>query len=577
MNFAECLNQYISALVCSAKELSDASGVSTAVISRYRSGDRVPLPDSPQLRALARGIVRLSDNGRGHILSYEHVLSEFTKTITGITVPFPLFISNLTSLLTTLGISNNELARALNFDPSYISRILSGKRHPSDILGFVSMISHYIAVTYSGITRTERVSALIGVPIEALSEENAYAQAVGSWLGSNTVVPSDSITDFLREVDLFDLQEYIHTYGRNIDPDEDEAYPVSSFRMSTIQEDAGRMELAFLHAAYREEGTSEIFMYSDFPMDHVSISEQNHEKWKYEAARLIQKGRRFVIVMDVNRRQKDVFRALRTWLPLYMYGQISPYYLRQPQGDVFLHCLRVSDNMVIAGEAIRSHENEGIIIMTNSSESVAYYRKRAERLRSHALPLVQVFRESDAHVFRVFCRDCMRKPGNWHTIMNVPPLYTIPETLLLKMLTSAGFAAPERRQILNYMRAYRSIITECLSHSRIRLDVPAYYQEESDRLHGPVLSLTGLFINNAPEYTEAEYKEHLQATERFASQFENLTVTKLPAPLFRNIQISICEDNFVIITKGNTPVVQFVADHPRLLYALDHYVIPEMR
>lgn len=63
MTFSELLNEYIERLGCTAKELSDASGLSPAMISRYRTGDRVPAPGSEQVERLANGICMLSEDG----------------------------------------------------------------------------------------------------------------------------------------------------------------------------------------------------------------------------------------------------------------------------------------------------------------------------------------------------------------------------------------------------------------------------------------------------------------------------------------------------------------------------------
>ena len=49
MRFEEALNGYIHQIGITAKDLADASGLSTAVISRYRSGERTPAPDGEPL------------------------------------------------------------------------------------------------------------------------------------------------------------------------------------------------------------------------------------------------------------------------------------------------------------------------------------------------------------------------------------------------------------------------------------------------------------------------------------------------------------------------------------------------
>ena len=42
MKFYEKLNEYISALNCTAKDIARISGISAATLSRYRSGERAP-------------------------------------------------------------------------------------------------------------------------------------------------------------------------------------------------------------------------------------------------------------------------------------------------------------------------------------------------------------------------------------------------------------------------------------------------------------------------------------------------------------------------------------------------------
>ena len=58
MNFHDILNQYIEQLDCTAKDLANASGLSAAALSRYRTGER--MPNQEQMRKLIDGIVALA-------------------------------------------------------------------------------------------------------------------------------------------------------------------------------------------------------------------------------------------------------------------------------------------------------------------------------------------------------------------------------------------------------------------------------------------------------------------------------------------------------------------------------------
>ena len=62
MSFQDLLNEYLARLNCTGKELADASGLSTAVISRYRSGNHRPEHGSEQWQRLMDGIAALAGN-----------------------------------------------------------------------------------------------------------------------------------------------------------------------------------------------------------------------------------------------------------------------------------------------------------------------------------------------------------------------------------------------------------------------------------------------------------------------------------------------------------------------------------
>ena len=60
MTFNEQLNAYITKLGCTAKDLTEASGLSASVLSRYRAGSRVPEINSEQFTQLVQGIVSVA-------------------------------------------------------------------------------------------------------------------------------------------------------------------------------------------------------------------------------------------------------------------------------------------------------------------------------------------------------------------------------------------------------------------------------------------------------------------------------------------------------------------------------------
>ena len=56
LEFYQLLDNYIKEIGCTAKQLAEKSDLSASVISRYRSGEREPSPDSDIVKKLANGI-----------------------------------------------------------------------------------------------------------------------------------------------------------------------------------------------------------------------------------------------------------------------------------------------------------------------------------------------------------------------------------------------------------------------------------------------------------------------------------------------------------------------------------------
>ena len=81
MKFSEQLNIYLSELNCTSKKLSEISGISESVISRYRSGERTPSLDSAQLLSLCRSLEELYSIQNNKKINKEEIFSAFKSSI----------------------------------------------------------------------------------------------------------------------------------------------------------------------------------------------------------------------------------------------------------------------------------------------------------------------------------------------------------------------------------------------------------------------------------------------------------------------------------------------------------------
>jgi transcriptional regulator with XRE-family HTH domain len=339
MQFRDVLNRYIEQIGCSAKELSDASRVSPAVISRYRSGERIPSPESPQLLALAEGIAELSRSNPLTMISRDDVYRTFLETISGVSVDYGNFLLNLNQLVKTLGISNTDLAQALLFDPSYISRILAGQRRPADMPQFLKVVSSFAAQRYRRKDAPDALAHLLDCDKHALATEGQCAEAIESWLSTHINPRIDSIAGFMRELDSYDFYEFARSLRTgHIQPQKNSSYlPLSHVYVGPSEIAQSRID--FLKIARDSHANDTVILYSDLPMNKDNQDPEYQKNIIYHLGLLLDRGVEMKIVHDIHRPYDEMIMGLKSMIPAYMTGQISPYYLPHAQNEVFQHFL----------------------------------------------------------------------------------------------------------------------------------------------------------------------------------------------------------------------------------------------
>ena len=136
MTFCEQLNTYIKQIGCSSKELVNASGLSTSVVSRYRRGDRSPNIRGKQLVQLADGLYELSSFKKLNI-TRDEIYSNLSSSLNDVSIDFEQLSKNFSAFLLNLNISIADLSRAIGYDASLLSKIRSGSRNPSKPQDFI--------------------------------------------------------------------------------------------------------------------------------------------------------------------------------------------------------------------------------------------------------------------------------------------------------------------------------------------------------------------------------------------------------------------------------------------------------
>ena len=209
MKFFEKLNEYMEGMNCTAKELSNASGLSPATISRYKNGERIPEIDSEAFGQLCEGLADLSKSSVGAELSKSEIERSFYICPDIIATDKEQFRHKLDILISVLNINISKLCQYTNYETSALFRIRNSSRKASDPVKLAADISGYVSRECGEEKDRQVLSELFGCPADELSDTAVLYKMVSDWLITGQSRSKDEVTGFLEKLNEFDLNEYI--------------------------------------------------------------------------------------------------------------------------------------------------------------------------------------------------------------------------------------------------------------------------------------------------------------------------------------------------------------------------------
>ena len=573
MNFQECLNNYIIQIRCNGKELARNSEISETVISRYRKGERTPYADSEYLKKLSDGIIKTAAEKGIRDFKADKVLQTLRESLED-DRDEPVFNGQkLDILLRELDINISRLAAFLHYDPSYLSKIRTGKRNPAHQQQFVEKVCEYVIANYKDEQDRKKVVYLIQCNEDELADSSSYRRKLREWLNSSMPDGVDYVSAFLRKVDSFNLDDYIRAihFDSFKVPKVPFQLPVSRHYYGLKEMREG--ELDFLKHTVLSKSMKPLYICSDMPVEDMAADEDFAKKYMFGLAMVLKKGLHIHIIHDVERPMKDMMLGLENWVPLYMTGQISPYYLKGVQNRVYSHLHYCSGQVAMTGDCISGHHDLAHYYLTSRKEEVSISQKNMEFLLKKSHPLMDIYREERKKELHASLLENAGKEGRRRRVLAVPDLGVLPKKLLEEILERNHVVLNEKTVILESYKRSATCLETILKHSVVEDEVSVLSEAEYEK-YPLVLPLAECFLEKDIRLTYEEYHACIGAAENYAKANENYQFNLTKIKGFHNIQITCFEGKWCMISKNRAPAIHFVIHHPKLRYALENMVLP---
>lgn len=442
---------------------------------------------------------------------------------------------------------------------------------PADITKFAESLSAFLLRKYGGSEKMELICKLLDccTAKDAFSHPD-FTAAITRYLCSSEPKEkaAEGIRDYLKKLDEFDLNEYMTLIRFDQLKVPTVPFHLPSSRNYYGIEQMKQGELDFFRATALSRSKEPIFMNSDMPMADMAQDMEFNKKWMFGIAACLKKGLHLHMIHHVDRPLEEMILGLEAWIPIYMTGQIAPYYLKNPGTDTYHHLNYVSGAAALAGECISGYHKDGKYYLTNARQEVAYYRTKTNHILSKALPLMEIYTGESKEEFHRFLAGEAGKDGASSNLYTALPLYTISEELFQNILERNHIPTEKQQMLLQELRREKDNFLQTLQSGSVEDRIPALSREEYAEM--PLaLSLSEAFYEHEICCTYDEYLEHYHQTMAFAEHNSNYTVLSQHTRIFRNIQIRIKHSERVVISKNKSPVIHFVIRHPKMRKAIE--------
>ena len=547
MDFKDKLNYYIKQLNITSKQLSNKSNISESVISRYKKGERTPLINSNQLNNLINALNNINIEKNKPIK--ENIKIELEQLIKN---KDNFNYDNLNTLINELNININKMAKYINFDQSHISRIRYGKSKPRDPINLAIKIENYIKEKHSSQIDKDKLKSIL------------KEQSIESYL-TNTNKQDQKIISFLEKFNDFNLNDYI----KEIKFDELKIPNIPFYKAKTKNyygiEEMKQGELDFFKTTVLSKTKKDIFMYSNMPMEDMAKDIDFGKKWMFAIACCLKKGLHLNIIHNLDRPYNEMMLGLQSWIPIYMTGQVSPYYFKNNKNNIYNQIDYTSEVAALSGECINGSHNLGKYYLTTNKKEVEYYNKKTNLLLKKANPLMEIYKENNTEDFKNFLKSSYKIKTKRTRIYSSLPLFTIEDDTLKDILINNKLKEEEIDKIIKYKHEEEKDMNEILKDNIINDIITKLNENEIINL-----SLENIFSNDI-KYNYNDYLKHYEQTIKYQEKNNNYKVTIANNKPFNNITIIILENNYVILTKSKNPTIHFVIKHEKLVDAISNY------
>lgn len=450
-------------------------------------------------------------------------------------------------LMKITNISNSTLGKYLSFDPSYISRIRSGKRGLPKHQPFIEPVADFFSRNLKEDYQKTLIKKVI-CPYTPLPDDNTkLKELIVEWLKN----------DDDKHILNMESHETILEHNQNINIDEKERffYGNKGKRQAVVK---------FIEDVCALNKPVNLMFYTDEDMNWFCEDEAFSDYWTKLLIKIVSLGGKIKIIHSLGRGINDMLEILKTWLPIYLSGNVEPYYYPKLRDGIFHRTLFIAQGYsALISTSVGAKTNDALNVLLEDELAVKAIENEFANYVSMCRPLMNVYNAHNREILMSKLKLAQDMSGNFIILGTMPSLYTMPASLVNKM--------SKRTNAHRFIEIYDkhstwfknnlekgNEVTEIINLPDIRKDKPVdKYLPVCD-----IFKLTGIY------YEADEFIEHLNGIVQLTEKYPNYRVV-IADHIMNDMNLLALDEYGIILARANTPatIFEITEQHIRMTFA----------
>lgn len=474
-----------------------------------------------------------------------------------------MIANKLDLLMKITDTGNTTLSNIVFFDASYIGRIRSGKRGIPKSQPFIEPIAQFFADNLNDEFQRRTIGELVCEDGVLPTDKDEVKNLIVAWLMKDSdAIEYDPVEFLLRDVVANSSRHA--GYPVVVKPSVGEKEKATFYYGNAGKRDA---VIAFLRELCAAPEPTELLVYSDEDFAWSGEDPLFLKKWNAMLAKFISSGGKITVIHTVTRGIAELTEAMHHWMPLYMTGNVTPYYYPKLRDGLYHRSMMIAKNgTAFVSSSVKDYTDEALSILIHDAQATESLQDEFYHYAELCRPLLKVYRTNRKEGYEQEMQSYGASPEDFVTVSCTPSMITMPENIAEQVTKRAD---SKSGKFLRIYQAVRQCALDALNAGKRITEVlylPAVKRVTSNRV---AVSMSDMF-GRGTFYTADEFIAHLEHIVEMTKKYPNYNVI-LTRKTVDGAMLNVKENVGAIIATAYPPSSIFCVSEPSLIALCSEY------